>query len=200
MATAIEGTMSSQHGSRDALGSVNGAITSLDPSSATNTGGPLPTGPASDQLHKPTFTVTPSNINGGPSGPPHMKANSLQFGDYPAGGARDVGSSPNLAPTGPGNARAMTPQQSPSPVPQPGVSGGRPPAGFNPQTNAPNFGQLGHEGLDANVSLPGIGTVGSCTNVYYSATCVEWHQIPTCLAARMRQTCDVNLPNLLTVI
>jgi hypothetical protein len=51
------------------------------------------------------------------------------------------------------NPRVTSPQTSPSPIPQPASSGGRPPPStYQAQGNVPNFGSFGESG-DANVGF-----------------------------------------------
>lgn len=46
----------------------------------------------------------------------------------------------------PSNPRVTSPAQSPSPIPQPSASGGRPPSGLSQQGNGVTFGSLGGDG------------------------------------------------------
>jgi len=60
-------------------------------------------------------------------------------------------SSNALAVNSPSNPRVISPQTSPSPIPQPPASGGRPPSSLHGQSNSVNFGALG--GAESNVSM-----------------------------------------------
>jgi translation initiation factor 4G len=168
MATAIEGSMPSQHGNGETIPPVNGnipiiaAIPSLEASAGVNGNNNFSAGPAPDHSRKPSFTVTPSGINGGPSGSQPNKANNIQFGSVNSmnmGGSPASGTSPaltnpspaNLGVAGPVNPRMTSPQASPSPIPRPVISGGRPPSSLQNQGNNLIFGQSGPEASDPNV-------------------------------------------------
>ena len=60
-------------------------------------------------------------------------------------------SSSSLAVSAPPNPRVTSPATSPSPIPQPPASGGRPPSGLPAQGNGLSFGSMGGE--DPSVSL-----------------------------------------------
>ncbi len=167
MATAIEGSMPSQHGNGEAIPSVNGnmptvaAIPSFEASVSVNGNNTLSASGAPDHSRKPSFTVTPSGgVNGGPPGGQSNKANNIQFGSImnvegsPAPGASPglANSSPgNLGVAGPVNPRVVSPQASPSPIPRPAISGGRPPSSLQNQGNSLIFGQSGPEPNDPSV-------------------------------------------------
>lgn len=166
MATAIEGSMPSQHSSGDAIPPVNGNIPtiatmpSLEASASINGNSNLSTTSASEHNRKPSFTITPSGVNGGPPGGQPNKANNIQFGSLMnVGGSPAPGASPaltnsspsNLGVAGPVNPRISSPQASPSPIPQPAISGGRPPSSLQNQGNALVFGQSGAESNDPSV-------------------------------------------------
>jgi translation initiation factor 4G len=56
------------------------------------------------------------------------------------------------------NPRVTSPQTSPSPIPQPASSGGRPPPStYQAQGNVPNFGSFGENAGDNNVSVIYLG-------------------------------------------
>ncbi|KAF7505448.1 hypothetical protein GJ744_000775 [Endocarpon pusillum] len=170
MATAIEGSMPSQHGTGEGLPSVNGnipsiaAISSLEASSGMNGNNSLSTSTVPDHNRKPSFTVTPSGINGGPPGGPSNKTINIQFGSANVGGSPAPGASPALTNSSPGNLgvsgavnpRIASPQVSPSPIPQPSISGGRPPSSLQNQGNSLVFGQSGPEGNDPNRQMRGM--------------------------------------------
>ncbi|KAJ5931630.1 hypothetical protein N7516_006119 [Penicillium verrucosum] len=117
--------------------------------------------PSGDHSRKPSVTITSSGTSGymPNGGGPASRPNSLQFGfqqSSPNMGAPAVPAS-NQAQAGLGapstNPRVTSPQTSPSPIPQPASSGGRPPPStYQAQGNVPNFGSFG-ESADANASL-----------------------------------------------
>lgn len=168
MATAIEGSMPSQHGNGEGIPPVNGniptiaAIPSLEASTGMNGDNIVSSSTALDHNRKPSFTVTPSSLNGGPSSSQPNKANKIQFGSMNAAGSPASGASPALANSSPANLgvagqvnpRMVSPQASPSPIPRPGISGGRPPSSLQGQGNGLVFGQSGPDVNDPNVSFP----------------------------------------------
>lgn len=121
---------------------------------------------AGDHSRKPSVTITSAGTSGYiPNGGPASRPNSLQFG-FANQQQQQSSSSPNMGnpavlanqpQTGLGvspsmNPRVTSPQTSPSPIPQPASSGGRPPpSSYQSQGgNVPNFGSFGDAG-DANV-------------------------------------------------
>ena len=124
---------------------------------------PNPTSP-SDHTRKPSFTISSSGPagypNGGPAGGPPSRTNSIQFGSINTGGSPAQSNSATLANhpsstlgvASQTNPRVSSPQTSPSPIPQPAASGGRPPSSLQPQGNGLSFG-FGGESGDPNVSL-----------------------------------------------
>lgn len=165
MATAIEGAMPSQPSSGEAIPSVNGniptiaALPSLEASAGVNGDNNLSASTAPDHNRKASFTVTPSVINGGPLGGQTNKTINIQFGSANVGGSPAPGASPALTNSSPGNLgvagsmnpRIISPQASPSPIPQPAASGGRPPSSLQNQGNSMVFGQSGSESNDPSV-------------------------------------------------
>lgn len=153
MATAFEGPTPLPHGNGEAIPPVNGniptaaALPSLEVSAGMNGNNNVSASTAPDHSRKPSFTCTPSGVNGGPIAGQSNKAN-IVFGSVnavasPASGTSpsQVNSSPaNLGVAGSVNPRIISPQASPSPVPQPSVSGGRPPSSLQ-QRNGLIFGQ-----------------------------------------------------------
>ena len=145
---------------------------SSNPSGVTIVNGaPASSQPAAgDHSRKPSVTITSAGTSGYiPNGGPSSRPNSLQFGF-----ANQQQSSPNmgnpavlanqqqqqqpqqqaqagLGVAAPVNPRVTSPQTSPSPIPQPASSGGRPPSSYQSQGNVPSFGSFGDAG-DANVS------------------------------------------------
>ena len=111
--------------------------------------------------------------NGGQTGRP----NSLQFGFANQQSSPNMGNPAVLANqpqsglgvTPPVNPRVTSPQTSPSPIPQPASSGGRPPpSSYQTQGNVPNFGSFG-EGDNVSAfsfpCLPPLSFVQSATRV-----------------------------------
>ncbi|KAJ5804876.1 hypothetical protein N7474_010763 [Penicillium riverlandense] len=122
-----------------------------------------PTAPAADHSRKPSVTITSAGTSGYmPNGGPASRPNSLQFGFANQQSSPNMGNPAVLAAnqTQPGlgvapsmNPRVTSPQTSPSPIPQPASSGGRPPPStYQGQGNVPNFGSFGDAG-DANAPL-----------------------------------------------
>ena len=115
-----------------------------------------------DHSRKPSMTVTPAGVtgfpaNGGPVG--GSKVSGIQFGSANAGASPALGT-PSLARQSSNNLganlnpRMSSPQNSPSPIPQPAsVSGGRPPSSFQGSGNGLSFGQLSSDPNDPNVGI-----------------------------------------------
>ncbi|KAI9924937.1 hypothetical protein ASPWEDRAFT_31780 [Aspergillus wentii DTO 134E9] len=155
---------SSQHGKSTSESPVSGKPMQQQnqPSGVTivNGGAPAPASSQGDQhSRKPSVTITSAGTSGYiPNGGPASRPNSLQFGfanqqsspnmGAPAVPASQPQSGLGVAPTT--NPRVTSPQTSPSPIPQPASSGGRPPpSSYQAQGNVPNFGSFGDAG-DAN--------------------------------------------------
>jgi translation initiation factor 4G len=162
MATTIEGSMPSQHGNGESMnGNIPtlGAIPSLEASAGVNGNPNLSANAPPDHNRKPSFTVTSSGSNGGPTGGQANKAINIQFGSANVAGSPASGASPAMANSSPANLgisgavnpRMISPQASPSPIPQPAISGGRPPSSLQNQGNGLIFGQSGPDS-DPNVS------------------------------------------------
>lgn len=116
---------------------------------------------AGDHSRKSSVTISASGAsgympNGGPVGKP-TGSNGIQFGNFNADGSPAI---PNAVPhtsqptnslaVNAPNPRITSPMSSPSPIPQPAASGGRPPSAFQGQGNNVNFGTI--NGEDPNVS------------------------------------------------
>jgi translation initiation factor 4G len=154
------------HNGQSSVSSVNGKpMQNPQASSGVTIVNGAPTAPAAgDHSRKPSVTITSTGTSGyiPNGGAPASRPNSLQFGfanqqSSPNMGAPAVPAS-NQAQAGLGapstNPRVTSPQTSPSPIPQPASSGGRPPPStYQAQGNVPNFGSFGESG-DANVSFP----------------------------------------------
>ncbi|EAU34833.1 conserved hypothetical protein [Aspergillus terreus NIH2624] len=109
-----------------------------------------------DHSRKPSVTITSAGTSGNfPNGGANSRPNSLQFGFANQQTSPNLGNpavlanqpqsglavSPNM------NPRVTSPQTSPSPIPQPASSGGRPPpSSYQSQGNVPNFGSFGEAG------------------------------------------------------
>ncbi|KAJ5282588.1 MIF4-like type 1/2/3 [Penicillium chrysogenum] len=155
---------SAQHGQSSSV-SVNGKPMQNQSQQAASSGvtivngAPSASAASSDHSRKPSVTITSSGTSGymPNGGGPASRPNSLQFGfqqSSPNMGAPAVPAS-NQAQAGLGapstNPRVTSPQTSPSPIPQPASSGGRPPPStYQAQGNVPNFGSFG-ESVDANM-------------------------------------------------
>lgn len=165
--------MSAAAGARppaDSISPVNGRNPTIP--AVPSVGGPtIVNGNSTDHIRKPSFTVSPGGAttttttnlatNGGAVGGGQSKANNIQFGSIPAGGSPALNNPPALASQSPSslgiapaNPRVVSPQKSPSPIPQPAASGGRLPSNLQGQSNELRFGQLGGDPTDANVSVP----------------------------------------------
>ncbi|KAJ5171511.1 MIF4-like type 1/2/3 [Penicillium coprophilum] len=156
---------SAQHGQSSSV-SVNGKPMqnqSQQSASGVTIVNGAPTAPAAssgDHSRKPSVTITSSGTSGymPNGGGPASRPNSLQFGfqqSSPNMGAPAVPAS-NQAQAGLGapstNPRVTSPQTSPSPIPQPASSGGRPPPStYQAQGNVPNFGSFG-EAVDPSIA------------------------------------------------
>jgi translation initiation factor 4G len=148
----------------DAISPVNGRNPTIP--AVPSVGGPtIVNGSSVDHIRKPSFTVTPSGAtnfatNGGAVGSGQSKTNIIQFGSMNVGGSPALNNPPALASqspsnlgVAPANPRIISPQNSPSPIPQPAASGGKPPPSLQGQSNEVRFGQIGGDANDANVCL-----------------------------------------------
>jgi translation initiation factor 4G len=154
---------SAQHGKSTSVSPVNGKPMQNQQASGVTIVNGAPTAPASqgDHSRKPSVTISSAGTSGQMPNGAASRPNSLQFGfanqqSSPNMGAPAVPAS-NPAQAGlsapSANPRVTSPQTSPSPIPQPASSGGRPPPStYQAQGNVPNFGSFGESG-DANVSI-----------------------------------------------
>ena len=159
-----------QHGKSASVSPVNGKPMQTQSSQQAVSPGVTivngaPTAPATasqgDHSRKPSVTITSAGASGYmPNGGPASRPNSLQFGFANQQSSPNMGNpavlSSNQSQSGLGapsmNPRVTSPQTSPSPIPQPASSGGRPPPStYQTQGNVPNFGSFGDAG-DTNVS------------------------------------------------
>ena len=164
------GPLPAQHGKTESIASANGKgpIPPAVPAVGTptivngNTGASSSSG-AGDHSRKPSVTISAAGAsgytpNGGPVFGKPSGGNPIQFGSLTAGGSPAMAksvpqpnqSSNSLAVNTPTNPRIISPSTSPSPIPQPPASGGRPPSSLQGQSNGLNFGGFGGE--EANVS------------------------------------------------
>jgi len=104
---------------------------------ASGTSGQIPNGGPVGQNGRPNISFG-SMMN--PQGSPAV-ANSVPF-------ASQTSNMPNPR----HDPRIISPTHSPSPIPQPPASGGKPPSGLQGQGNGLSFGSMGMENGDANVS------------------------------------------------
>ena len=159
---------SAQHGKSTSVSPVNGKPMQNQPSQQAASGVTIvngaPSAPAAsqgDHSRKPSVTITSAGTSGYmPNGGPASRPNSLQFGFANQQSSPNMGNpavpASNQSQSGLGapsmNPRVTSPQTSPSPIPQPASSGGRPPPStYQAQGNVPNFGSFGDAG-DNNVS------------------------------------------------
>lgn len=158
-----------QHGKSTSVSPVNGnpmqnqpAQQAASPGVTIVNGAPTaPAAPQNDHSRKPSVTITSAGASGfiPNGGGPASRPNSLQFGFANAQSSPNMGNpavlASNQSQSGLGapsmNPRVTSPQTSPSPIPQPANSGGRPPSTYQAQGNVPNFGSFGETG-DNNVS------------------------------------------------
>ena len=158
MATTVGGPPAI-HGHSESLNGRNPTMPAI-PNAAGLNGSPFLQG---DHSRKPSMTVTPAGAtgyaaNGGAVGGAQNKAN-IQFGSINnAGASPALGTPPTLAHQSSNlsvsslNPRMTSPQNSPSPIPQPvSASGGKPPSSLQNHGNGLSFGQFGGEGGDPNV-------------------------------------------------
>lgn len=159
---------SAQHGESTSVSSVSGRPMqqSQSPGVTIVNGGPAQPSASNNNntgnhSRKPSVTISSAGTSGYmPNGGPSSRPNSLQFGfANPQQSSPGMGNPPALAnqsQSGLGvsssvNPRVTSPQTSPTPIPQPASSGGRPPpSSYQSQGNVPNFGSFGDVG-DANV-------------------------------------------------
>ena len=118
-------------------------------SSATN-------GSSADHSRKSSVTIGANGMNGGPVG--GMK---IQFGSVPeaspkvAHGTPEGNHNTSSAPIAIPNPRVTDPSHSPSPIPAPSASGGKPPSGLGQGSNAPmTFGSFDNVSLISFLLLP----------------------------------------------
>lgn len=108
-------------------------------------------GGAADHARKPSVTISANGppsygANGGPVG---SSKSAIQFGfrDSPvvSHSTPQPGAASPIPIPGTGHARVASPAHSPSPIPQPAASGGRPPAGLQSGDVKPSFGSFNND-------------------------------------------------------
>ncbi|KAF2500342.1 hypothetical protein BU16DRAFT_244437 [Lophium mytilinum] len=163
-----------QHGKSSSISPVNGkgpitpAVPVVGPPTIVNSSAIVNGAPVSgDHARKPSVTISAAGTtgftpNGGPVPPNSRAPSNITFGSIAPGGSPAIShSSPhsqagNLA-TPRSDPRITSPAQSPSPIPPPASSGGRPPSGLQPGQQGLVFGGVGNEGGENNmrpVSMP----------------------------------------------
>ncbi|KAJ9302077.1 hypothetical protein DTO271G3_943 [Paecilomyces variotii] len=162
-----------QHGKSPSISPVNGRPMQQSQSSGVTivNGAPAQQPPQGDHSRKPSVTISSAGTTGyipnGGAAP--SRPNNIQFGalDQPGASSPNMGNPAALANQSPGNLgvassmnpRITSPQTSPSPIPQPASSGGRPPSTYQSQGNPMNFGSFGESG-DANMRSTPQGPLG----------------------------------------
>ncbi|KAL8689479.1 MAG: hypothetical protein Q9218_004860 [Villophora microphyllina] len=162
-----------QHGKVDSISAINGkaAITPAVPAvggAPPIVNGKNPSNPSTgsaDHGRKPSVTITSAGTsgylsNGGQAGTKPANGKDIQFGTFNPDGSpalanavpQPLPSTNALAVNALQNPRVTSPAASPSPIPQPPASGGRPPSSFQAQTNGVSFGSLPY-GDDPNTSV-----------------------------------------------
>ncbi|KAK2759382.1 Eukaryotic translation initiation factor 4 gamma [Arachnomyces sp. PD_36] len=152
----------SQHGKSASVSTVNGKPLTQQPAVPTAGGVNIVNGntmPApttqGDHTRKPSFTISAAGATGHVPNGSTGGSTRIQFGSQssPAAGKPATLAQPqgSLDVAQPVNPRSTSPQTSPSPIPQPVLSGGRPPSTLGAQSG-PNFGGFGGESPDMSVS------------------------------------------------
>ncbi|CAD0031358.1 unnamed protein product [Aureobasidium pullulans] len=116
--------------------------------SASGTTGQIPNGGPQTQSSRPNINFGSMN---GPTGSPAIASS------VPA-----QQTTPNLSAANP---NIISPSHSPSPIPQPAASGGKPPANLPGQNNAPNFGSFGAENGEVSLDMMQVHVPPQLTNV-----------------------------------
>lgn len=167
--SSLSGTASAQHGKLDTNSPVNGRI--AIPPAVPSVGSPIivngntPTSSTSglgDHSRKPSVTISAAAApgympNGAAVAGKPVGSNGIQFGAMKPDGSPAATSAQSYPPqsvdsltvNAPSNPRAISPQTSPSPIPQPPASGGKPPSTLHGHGNSLSFGNFG--GAESNV-------------------------------------------------
>jgi translation initiation factor 4G len=148
-APAVVGSSATANAKSVSVSPVNGrptippAVPALHGPSAVNGG-------AADHARKPSVTISANGpLSYGANGGPVGSKSSIQFGfrDSPvvSHSTPQLGASSPIPIPGSGNPRVASPAHSPSPIPQPAASGGRPPAGLQSGDAKPSFGSFNND-------------------------------------------------------
>ena len=118
--------------------------------------------PNGDHKSRPSVTISAAGASGHlPNGPSSATRPNISFGSINASASPSLQhsvpyqnqSSSNLA-TPSQNPRILSPAASPSPIPTPAASGGRPPTGYQtPHGNGPVFGSMGSAGGEVSLTM-----------------------------------------------
>ncbi|KAK8252558.1 eukaryotic translation initiation factor subunit eIF-4F [Phyllosticta capitalensis] len=121
---------------------------------------PIANGAPSHGRKSSTMTISAAGATGPMSNNGNARPN-IAFGAMNAGGSPAIAhSAPHAPQNNTPNPRITSPATSPSPIPQPAASGGRPPSGLQGQGNGLSFGSMGGENVGSNprpVSMPPQG-------------------------------------------
>ncbi|KAL8785406.1 MAG: hypothetical protein Q9195_008666 [Heterodermia aff. obscurata] len=166
----LGGVAPAHHGKPENVSPVNGrnpiipAVPTVDSPATVNGAniGMSATSAMADHARKPSVTISAAGASGYmPNGAPVVKPagnNRPQFGTFNLDGSPAMShATPQMGPVSNSlavnnvNPRITSPTSSPSPIPQPPASGGRPPSTFQGQGNPVNFGSI--NGDDANRQL-----------------------------------------------
>lgn len=171
--SSVGGAGLAQHGKAESASTVNGkgpitpAIPAVGGAPAIVNGKTSATPPSAPADHgrKASITITPAGTsgylpNGDQVGAKPAGGNAIKWGTLNADGSPAMAnavpqpsqSTNALAVNPPTNPRVTSPAASPSPIPQPPASGGRPPSAFQGQPNGMSFGSM-PAGDDPNVSV-----------------------------------------------
>lgn len=160
---ATVGGAASQHGKTDSVngkGPIPPAVPVLGTPTIVNGNAAIsPTMGLGDHNRKSSVTISAAGAsgympNGGPVAGKPAGGNPIQFGSINVAGSPSMSNSAplhnqsnSLAVQTPNNPRVTSPQSSPSPIPQPTASGGRPPSSLH--SGQLNFGSLGGDEVNS---------------------------------------------------
>ncbi|KAB2569931.1 MIF4G-like type 3 [Lasiodiplodia theobromae] len=132
---------SAQHGK---TGSVNGK-SQIQPAVPAVGPAPIANGAPAHGRKPSSMTISAAGTSGPMANGSNNRPN-ISFGSMNAGGSPAIANSVPQAPqNSTPNPRITSPATSPSPIPQPPASGGRPPASLQGQGNSLSFGSMGGE-------------------------------------------------------
>lgn len=129
--------------------------------------------PNGEHKSRPSVTISAAGASGHlPNGPSSATRPNISFGSINASASPSMQHSVpfqnqtgNLS-TPMQNPRILSPAASPSPIPQPAASGGRPPSGYQPaHGNGPVFGSMGGPG--GEVSFDEVIYISQLPNKFY---------------------------------